>query len=88
MADRPRTKWDRLPYAALYYPRYVRLAHMIEEEDGIAWECGQCPLHNDSDDSFRFEYVFRDSRPGGFWRCPQCGSGDMIDFHMRLTGKS
>ncbi len=89
-ATRPRKGWqspslprnwrDRLPDPAAYYG--ARVAKLGKPNvDG--WAQGCCPLHEDRHESLSVHL----SHPRGGWRCfAGCGKGDMVSFHMRLSG--
>jgi DNA primase len=47
------------------------------------WAQGRCPFHEDGTASLSVHF----GSPRGGWRCfAGCGSGDLLAFHMRLTG--
>lgn len=60
-----------------YYKQYLEL----KQSGKLLW--GKCPFHNDSDPSFSIDETT------GIWKCwSENISGDVIDFHERITGKS
>ena len=59
-----------------YYRQYLQLSGYGE------WLHAQCPFHDDKNPSF---YIHEKS---GIWHCKssaKCGSGDVIDFHQKIT---
>lgn len=61
-----------------YYRQFLQLSGYGE------WLRAQCPFHDDKNPSF---YIHEKS---GIWHCKsntKCGSGDVIDFHQKITGK-
>lgn len=82
MARQTRANWhSRFPCPQTYYEaRVARLTHPNQQ----GWATAACPFHHDRDASLRLQL----RHPHGRWQCRACGSGDMIDFHMRHTGKS
>lgn len=74
----PNTWRERLPDPASYYgERIAKLAR----PNAKGWAQGQCPLHEDRHASFSVNL-----KTGG-WRCfAGCGAGDLLRFHMTLTG--
>lgn len=76
----PRNWRDRIPAPECYYR--VRV-DKLGPRRGNGWAQGRCPFHEDGTASLS---VHLDSPIGG-WRCfAGCGSGDLLSFHMRLTG--
>jgi len=75
----PRNWRARLPDPTAYYREH---AADLSEPDASGWASANCPLHQDEDNSLR---VNLQGERGG-WRCPECGHGDMVGFHLRLTG--
>jgi hypothetical protein len=73
---------DLLPDADTYYrARVVKLS--AANASGFAQ--GTCPFHDDRNASLSVNV--RDANGG--WRCfAGCGGGDLIGFHMRVTGKA
>ena len=71
---------DRLPDPATYYgARVVKLG----KRNGDGWAQGRCPFHEDHDASLSVNLA---GARGG-WKCfVGCGAGDMVAFHMRLSG--
>src|SRR5574344_164695 len=61
-----------------YYRQFLQLSGYGE------WLRAQCPFHDDKNPSF---YIHEKS---GIWHCKsntKCGSGDIFDFHQKITGK-
>lgn len=61
-----------------YYRQFLQLSGYGE------WLKASCPFHDDKNPSF---YIHEKS---GIWHCKsstKCGSGDIIDFHQKITGK-
>ena len=72
----------RLPEPSLYYAE--RLSD-LGNAGRKGWASGKCPFHDDASASLSVQLV---AKHGG-WKCfAGCGSGDLIAFHMRLTGKT
>lgn len=71
---------DHMPVPECYYrARVDRLGPRRRN----GWAQGRCPFHDDGTASLS---VNLDSPRGG-WRCfAGCGSGDLLAFHMRLSG--
>lgn len=68
---------EKLDYRK-YYRQFLQLSGYGE------WLHAQCPFHDDKNPSF---YIHEKS---GIWHCKsstKCGSGDVIDFHQKITGK-
>lgn len=71
---------DRLPNPASYYARHLE---KLTRPNATGWAQARCPFHDDHDASLSV-HVAGDR---GHWRCfASCGSGDIVSFHMRLTG--
>ena len=68
---------DRLPDPAEYYRKHLHKLHIRGE-----WADSRCPFHEDSTPSLSVSLTH-----GGFI-CRGCGAsgGDVLAFHMRLTG--
>ncbi|MCI4567564.1 CHC2 zinc finger domain-containing protein [Lysobacter sp. CFH 32150] len=81
--DRIPANWrDRLPDPASYYSQH---AAKLTRPNGMGWAQGVCPFHDDHNASLSAQLI----DPRGGWRCfAGCGSGDLVGFHMRLTGKT
>ncbi|MET3930572.1 hypothetical protein ABIE51_002459 [Lysobacter sp. OAE881] len=78
----PRDWRDLLPAPAIYYARHVT---KLGRPNAAGWSHGVCPFHDDHDPSLSVNVV---ACHGG-WRCwAQCGSGDLVGFHMKRTGLS
>lgn len=76
----PRNWRERMPDPETYYRAHVEKLGLRR---GNGWAQGRCPFHNDGTASLSINL---DSQCGG-WRCfAGCGSGDLLSFHMRLTG--
>lgn len=68
----------RLPEPATYYASRVK---GLGEPDAFGTVEGECPLAR-----YPIGHRIRiDVKSGRFW-CRTCGSGDLIFFHMLLTG--
>lgn len=74
-------RWrKRLPDPETYYRQHIARLGAVDER---GWATGLCPFHEDHSPSFGAKLT---SRHGG-WICyAGCGSGDLIEFHMRRTG--
>lgn len=71
----------RLPVPADYYGAHVA---KLGKRNGSGWAQGWCPFHDDHDASLSVNL----HNPRGGWRCfAGCGGGDLVGFHMRMTGK-
>jgi DNA primase len=74
----PRDWRARMPDPESYYRARVE---KLGARRGTGWAQGRCPFHDDGTASLS---VHLDS---GGWRCfAGCGAGDLLAFHMRLTG--
>jgi len=72
---------DRLPAPAHYYGAQVA---KLGRPNITGWAQGVCPFHDDSNASLSVHIA--DARGG--WRCfAGCGGGDLVGFHIRLTGR-
>ena len=71
---------ERMPEPEPYYRARVE---KLAPRHSNGWAQGRCPFHDDGTASLS---VHLDSMRGG-WRCfAGCGSGDLLSFHIRLTG--
>lgn len=71
---------DRLPAPSNYYQLHVAKLGRPNTE---GWAQGVCPFHVDRTPSLSVQMVTRH----GAWRCwAECGSGDLVGFHMKRTG--
>lgn len=71
---------ERLPTPETYYRIRVE---KLGPQHGNGWAQGRCPFHDDGTASLSVHL----GNPRGGWRCfAGCGSGDLLAFHMRLTG--
>lgn len=71
---------ERLPDSETYYRARVE---RLGRRHGNGWAQGRCPFHDDGTASLSV-YL---GEAGGGWRCfAGCGAGDLLSFHMRLTG--
>ena len=71
---------DKLPQPEAYYRAHIE---SLGARHASEWAQGRCPFHDDRTASLS---VHLGSARGG-WRCfAGCGSGDVVTFHMRLTG--
>lgn len=69
---------DRLSDPGHYYARHVA---KLGKAHGNGWAQGRCPFHDDRNASLSVNLEH------GGWKCfAGCGAGDMVAFHMRLTG--
>lgn len=69
-----------MPDPEVYYRRRVE---SLGRRRRFGWAQGCCPFHDDGTASLS---VHLEGTHGG-WRCfAGCGSGDLLAFHMRLTG--
>lgn len=73
---------ERMPEPEAYYRARVE---KLGPRHGNGWAQGRCPFHDDGTASLS---VHLDSPRGGFRCFAGCGSGDLLAFHMRLTGLS
>ena len=71
---------ERLPDPEAYYRRRI---DKLGQRQGNGWAQGRCPFHEDGTASLS---VHLDSPRGGFRCFAGCGHGDLLAFHMRLTG--
>ena len=76
-----RSLWaPRLPDPAAYYSARVR---GLRRPNSRGFASGLCPFHEDHEPSFSVDLS------SGRFRCFACGAhGDMVDFHMRSTGRN
>jgi DNA primase len=71
---------DRLPEPARYYRTRI---DKLGAHRSNGWAQGRCPFHEDRNASLSVNL----DNPRGHWRCfAGCGSGDLLAFHMRLSG--
>ncbi len=79
--SRLQSNWrDRLPDPATYYAAHVA---KLSRPNATGWAQGTCPLHDDHNASLSVQVG---SERGG-WRCfAGCGGGDLVGFHMLLSG--
>lgn len=71
---------DRMPDPATYY---VAKVGALTRANAQGFAQARCPFHDDKVASLSVN--IGDARGG--WRCfAGCGSGDLLAFHMRLTG--
>jgi len=82
--DNPRVPADwreRLPDPAAYYAKHL---HKLTRPNGEGWAQSRCPFHDDKAASLSVHL----SHPSGGWKCfAGCGGGDLLSFHMRITGQ-
>jgi hypothetical protein len=71
---------ERIPEPETYYRARVE---KLGPRYGNGWAQGRCPFHEDGTASLS---VHLDSPRGGFRCFAGCGHGDLLAFHMRLTG--
>ena len=73
---------DRLPDPAIYYAQHL---DKLTKPNATGWAQARCPFHDDHNASLS---VHVDSERG-HWRCfAACGGGDLVGFHMRITGST
>jgi hypothetical protein len=71
---------ERLPDPGSYYAQRV---HKLSHTNSSGWAQGRCPFHEDTNASLS---VNVDGERGN-WKCfAGCGGGDLVSFHMLLTG--
>lgn len=71
---------NRVPTPAVYYAERV---HDLGKRNLDGWAQGACPFHEDGNRSLSVHLAGE----RGHWRCSgPCGGGDLVGFHMRLTG--
>ena len=71
---------DRLPAPSTYYRLCVA---KLGRSNAAGWAQGVCPFHEDRSPSLSVQMA--DTHGG--WRCwAECGSGDLVGFHMKRTG--
>jgi len=71
---------NRLPAATAYFGQRV---HDLGQPTPDGWARGTCPFHQGGDLSLSVHLAGE----RGHWRCSgPCGAGDLVGFHMRLTG--
>jgi DNA primase (bacterial type) len=71
---------ERLPDPASYYAQHVA---KLTKSNATGWAQGQCPFHEDRNASLSVHVA----SVKGQWRCfANCGGGDLVGFHMKLTG--
>lgn len=76
----PRDWRERLPTPAVYFARHVC---KLGSPNAEGWAQGVCPFHADDHPSLSVRVL----PDGGHWRCfAGCGHGDMLSFHMKMTG--
>lgn len=81
-SSRLQANWrDRLPDPAHYYAQHVA---RLSKANAAGWAQGACPFHDDRNASLSVNLVGE----RGVWRCfAGCGGGDLVGFHMHLSGK-
>lgn len=73
---------DRLPDPASYYAQHVE---KLTKPNATGWAQARCPFHDDHNASLSVHVASE----RGHWRCfASCGGGDMVGFHMRITGST
>lgn len=71
---------SRLPDPATYYAQHLA---KLSRPNAEGWAQARCPFHEDRDASLSVQL----GSPKGGWKCfAGCGSGDLVSFHMRLSG--
>lgn len=74
---------DFLPNPHGYY--VARVPKFGSAPRGVAWGVGLCPFHGDGNT----HSLLMVNLMHGAWDCSStCGSGDMVEFHMRMHGMS
>lgn len=72
---------DRLPDPVTYYAAKLG---KLTRANAQGWAQARCPFHDDKAASLSVNV----GDPRGGWRCfAGCGAGDLIAFHIRLTGQ-
>lgn len=70
---------DRLPDPARYYAAHVE---KLTGANSAGYAQGRCPFHDDHNASLSVHVAGR-----GLWKCfASCGGGDLVGFHMKVTG--
>ncbi|MFT4255941.1 MAG: CHC2 zinc finger domain-containing protein [Pseudoxanthomonas sp.] len=78
----PRNWRDLLPDSETYYRARVA---KLGKANATGWAQGTCPFHADHNASLSVNV----REPNGGWRCfAGCGGGDLVGFHLRITGKA
>lgn len=73
---------QRLPSPAEYYRRHLPGRLDLDGSSRGGWVRALCPFHDDHHPSLSINL------DTGCWHCFACGvGGDLIAFHMRLTGR-
>lgn len=74
------TDWrDHLCHPDVYYRKHIE---KLSRPNGAGYSQGRCPFHDDHNASLSVRGAGR-----GAWKCfASCGGGDLVSFHMRLTG--
>jgi len=71
---------NRVPAPAAYYAQHLR---DMGKRNLDGWAQATCPFHEDGNRSLSVHLAGE----RGHWRCNgHCGGGDLVGFHMRLTG--
>lgn len=69
-----------LPNPAGYYKQRIE---SLTPANSAGWAQGRCPFHDDNVASISVQL----DGARGNWRCfAGCGTGDMVEFHQRVTG--
>jgi hypothetical protein len=76
-----RADWQpKLPDAGEYYRARLR---GLRRANAKGYAAALCPFHEDREPSFSVDLT------SGRWRCFGCGAhGDLVDFHMKMTGRN
>ncbi|MGP1667398.1 MAG: CHC2 zinc finger domain-containing protein [Rhodanobacter sp.] len=70
---------ERLPEPSRYYAEHLT---KLGKPNAAGHALALCPFHDDHSPSFGVKLNGR-----GLWRCyAECGQGDIVEFHQRLTG--
>lgn len=78
----PQNWRDRLPDPGSYYAQHVE---RLSKPDATGWAHARCPFHDDRGASLRLHI----ESTRGHWRCSgDCGHGDLVTFHRRITGST
>lgn len=71
---------NRLPAAAPYFAQHLQ---DLGKPSSEGWGQATCPFHHDENRSLTVHLTGE----RGHWRCSgPCGGGDLVGFHMRVTG--
>ena len=74
---------DFLPNPHGYYA--ARVLKFAQAPHGVPWGIGLCPFHGDDN---MHNLLMVDLMHGAWYCSSTCGSGCMVEFHMRISGMS